>query len=260
MSGTTSPTPWVGMNRAQLKLSIMAWLHRASFATPVASDFDAATGFISLCEQDLNERLRARCMVVRTSEIINGQYTTLPCDYLEMVDARIAGGGPPLTYIARTDAASAYWAHTQGNTALYETQGFGTDFMPIAQPPAYPWGDGTPQRFSIVGCEIEWSPFPLPPAPGTDYPLGYNFPVVEMAYYQRAQLGMDDTDTNGVLATYPAIYIYGSLIHSAPFLRDDSRVQTWAGLYNNAINGANAEHERSRSAGSPIRQTYRRLA
>jgi hypothetical protein len=247
------------MNRAQLRMAIMAWLHRASLRTPVSSEFDATTGFIALCEQDLNERLRARCMVSRNSQEIDGQYTTLPCDYLEMFDCRLAGGGPPLTYVTRETTANAYWQMTSNNPDnTGDAMGaLPPDYYPIINPPAYPWGDGTPRRFTIVGNEIEWSPFPSVP---TDPTQQVNWPVAEMAYYQRQNLGMADTDTNNVLSTYPAIYIYGSLIHASPFLRDDTRVATWKGLYDQAIAGANAEHERARTQGSPIRQTYRRLA
>jgi hypothetical protein len=97
-------------------------------------------------------------------------------------------------------------------------------------------------------------PFP----DGTD-PTNTGFPV-ELAYYQRQTLGPNDGDTTAVLTTYPAIYLYGCLIQAAPFLRDDSRVGTWGQLFTNAVNGANAEHERSRSAGSRLVQRYKRLA
>jgi len=236
----------------------MAWLHRGTLRTPLAPDFDATTGFIALCEQDLNERLRARCMILRTAQEIDGQYSTLPCDFLEMFDLRLAGGGPPLTYVTRETTANAYWQSVNNNPGNQgDTIGaLPPDFYPIINPPAYPWGDGTPRRFSIVGAEIEWSPFPSPPTNGT----APNWPVAELAYYQRQNLDMADDATNNVLSTYPAIYIYGSLIHAAPFLRDDARVGTWQKLYDNAIAGANAEAERARTQGSPIRQTYRRLA
>lgn len=239
----------------------MAWLHRGSLRTPVADPFDAATGFISLAEQDINEKLRARCMVVRAAQEIDGQYTTAPCDMLEPFDFRLAGGGPPITYVAREDTAAAFYNHTQNTPLGYSAAGMGPDFMSaLPNPPAWSWDDGTPKRFSIIGNEMEWSPFPMPPAAGQPFPPGFVFPTAELAYYQRLSLGLNDTDTNNVLATYPGIYIYGALVHSAPFLRDDSRVQTWAALYGDLVEGANREHERSRSAGSRLRQTYRRLA
>ena len=101
-----------------------------------------------------------------------------------------------------------------------------------------PWNNGQPKFFSVVGSQIEFVPFP-DGTPGS----AVSFPI-ELAYYQRQSLGPNDTDTTAVLTTYPAIYIYGCLMQSAPFIRDDPRVQTWASFYTNAINGANAEHER----------------
>jgi hypothetical protein len=248
------------MNRAQLNAAILAWLHRASFSTPVANPFDVVTGFIALAEEDMNTRLRARCMVIRASQQIDGQYTTLPCDWLEPVDIRLANGGPPIDIATRYQTANAYWQHTAGLTGANAPEGFGIDYMPILNPPAIPWGDGQPRSAAVVGSEIEWSPFPSldPNAPPGATPI---WPVAEMAYYQRLNLGMEDTDTNNVLSTYPACYIYGALIQSAPFLRDDSRVPVWKQFYDNAVVGANAEHERSRSGqGQRIVQRYRRMA
>ena len=243
MSGTT---PQTGLNRNQLTMAIMAWLHRVSLKTPVANDFDACAGFVALAEQDMNERLRARCMVLRTTNPVLGQYVTLPCDYLEAVDVRLQNG-PELTYQPRGLLAEQWWART--------VQAPGDPAWSGYTPAAVPWNNGQPTFYSIVGGEMELSPFPDNAAL-----LAQPMPNIELAYYQRLNLGMNDTDTNNVLSLYPSCYIYGSLIHAAPFLRDDARVQTWATLYNNAVTGANAEHERSRTQGSRLRAQYRRLA
>jgi hypothetical protein len=240
------------MNRAQLRMAIMAWLHRATLRTPFAPDFDATMGFIALAEQDMNERLRARCMVVRAKETVDGQYTPLPCDYLEMLDLRMANGGPPVTYVSRDQAAASLNNRTSGARVTDGQAGLVSDAI---WPPSNPWGTGK-HHYSIVGDEIEWVPFPTQPPDGQPV----TWPVAEMAYYQRLGLGTADTDTNRVLGTYPACYIFGALIFSAPFLRDDGRVATWQTAYDNAIVGANTEHERSRTQGSPITQRYRRLA
>lgn len=242
------------MNRDQLRMAIMAWLHRATLRTPFAPDFDATAGFIALAEQDMNERLRARCMVTRAQETVDGQYTPLPCDYLEMLDLRMAGGGPPVTYVPRDQAALSLYNRTSGARVTDGQAGIVSDAI---WPPSNPWGTGK-LHYSIVGDEIEWVPFPTPPAVTNGQPI--QWPIAEMAYYQRLNLGMDDEDTNKVLATYPACYIFGSLIFSAPFLRDDSRVATWQTAYDNAVVGANTEHERSRTQGGPITQRFRRLA
>ena len=241
------------MNRAQLRMAIMAWLHRATLRTPFAPDFDATAGFIALAEQDMNERLRARCMVTRATEEMDGQYTPLPCDYLEMFDLRMAGGGPPITYVPRDQAAAALYNRTSGGRSRDGQAGYVSDAV---YPPSNPWGTAK-QHYSIVGEAIEWVPAPVPPTQTDGQPI--QWPAAELAYYQRLNLGMDDTDTNKVLTTYPACYIFGSLIFSAPFLRDDSRVAVWQTAYDNAVVGANTEHERSRTQGSPITQRYRRI-
>lgn len=245
------------MNRAQLRLSIMAWLHRANFRTPVAADFDPTAGFIALAEQEMNARLRARCMVVRTKQTVDGQYLTLPCDLLEPFDARLTNG-PPLIYVSRDTTANALWMQSMGTPGNVAMAGFGPDFMPIINPPAWPWQDGYPRAFTIIGGEIEFTPFPVY---NSSLPANQqNFPTCELAYYQRILLGPEDDDTNAVLSTYPGLYIYGSLVQSAPFLRDDSRVQTWAAFFQSGLDGANAEHERARTSGARLIQRTRRLA
>jgi hypothetical protein len=246
------------MNRAQLNLAIMAWLHRTVFRTPASQTFDAVAGFIALAEQGLNDSLRARCMVVRATQSVEGQYMTLPCDYLEMLDARIVNG-PPLNYQARADAAMAIYAQVNaspGNGWQGGTQ-LPPDWTPQLTPPAYPWNGGLPRNFNIIGGEIEFSPFPIPDPNATQPPV---FPLCEMAYYQRLNLGMDDTDTNSVLLTYPAVYIFGALLESAPFIRDDGRVKLWSDKFNTAVTAANIEHERARSQGGRLVQRFRPAA
>lgn len=60
-----------------------------------------------------------------------------------------------------------------------------------------------------------------------------------MMYWQSLDLAGDST--NVILDTYPDIYLYASLIASAPFLRNDERVVTWNELFRTALAEANAE-------------------
>ena len=161
-------------------------------------------------------------------------------------DVRLENG-PELLYQPRGLLADQRWARV--------VQAPGDPAWSGYSPAAVAWNNGQPTYYSIVGGEMELSPFPDNAAL-----LAQPMPNLELAYYQRLGLGQNPTDSNSVLSFYPACYIYGALIQSAPFLRDDPRVQTWGTLYNNAVTGANAEHERARSAGSRLRQQYRRLA
>jgi hypothetical protein len=238
----------VSITRAQLVQGVYGWLHRASFRSPApGAGFDPVGTFIAAGEVEINLDLRARCMVRRAVQTVDGQYLPLPCDYLEAIDIRLgdtaAGfGGRELQYQprremgdARQAGAGGSWAYVDPNTRACDTAGG----------PAY---------YSIVGDEIEVWPVALPPSP---VPANWSYYTIEMTYYQKQSLGFADDDTTAVLSTYPNIYTYAALVQSAPFLRDDARVQTWSGFYQAEVFRANAEHERARHQGSRLVQRYR---
>lgn len=43
------------------------------------------------------------------------------------------------------------------------------------------------------------------------------------------------TSTNTLMTTYPGLYLYGSLLQAAPFLKDDARIATWQTLYDRLL-------------------------
>lgn len=232
------------MTRLDLTNNIMAWVHRIGFRSPVAN-FDAVSSFIELAEEDINDKLRAREMVTRVTQPVTGQYLTLPCDFIEAFDVRLENG-PELTYQPRGQLATTWWART--------VQAPGDPAWSGYAPAAVPWNDGQPTFYSVVGSQMELSPWP-------DNAAGLaNVPNLELAYYQRQTLGPDDTDTTVVLSTMASIYLYGALLQAAPFLRDDPRIATWGPFYQGRIDRANAAHERARWQGTRLRAQYRRLA
>lgn len=76
---------------------------------------------------------------------------------------------------------------------------------------------------------------------------------VELHYYQALTALVDDADTNWLLTNYPDVYLYGSLVHSAPYLEDDARLQVWIGLYDRAVGALKGESARAIYSGSPIK-------
>jgi hypothetical protein len=236
------------LNRIALSQAILAWLHRASLRTPIAS-FDAIGSFITLGEAEINLDLRARCMVERAVQVVEQQYVPLPCDYLEALDLRLADtgqgyGGRELIYAPRRDLGNRRMAGGSGSWAYVDPRSTATG----------DWAGG-PRSYTITGDNIEL--WPQPPVP---VPAGWVNYSIELAYYARQTLGPADTDTTKVLTAYPSIYLYAALVQSAPFVRDDERVQTWLAEYQGLVFRANAEHERSRSQGSRLVQRYRRIA
>jgi len=76
----------------------------------------------------------------------------------------------------------------------------------------------TPRYFSVVGGQFEFVP-----TPDQQYSL-------EMSYFAKIPALSADTDTNWLLTDYPDIYLYTSLMHSAPYLKDDERIGVWSQL------------------------------
>lgn len=97
---------------------------------------------------------------------------------------------------------------------------------------------GPPYYFAHVAGRLE-----LYPVPATEG---------ELVYYSRVPALSDAAPTNWLLTAAPDVYLYGSLIHSAPFLQEDERVNLWSSLYAAAVSNLNKASERSRHSG-PLR-------
>lgn len=81
---------------------------------------------------------------------------------------------------------------------------------------------GQPLVYSIVGNE-----FQLAPIPDKAY-------TIEISYYEKIPALTDGNTNNWLLTNGPDVYLYGSLIASAPFLYDDQRLAVWSSLYEQA--------------------------
>lgn len=63
----------------------------------------------------------------------------------------------------------------------------------------------------------------------------------------------DDSDTNWLLTNAYDIYLYGTLIHTAPYLKDDARLMVWGEMYAKAVAGINKQSSLSQFAGSALK-------
>lgn len=174
--------------------------------------------FISLAESQFNrdERLRVRDSIVRATAQMDQQYEALPADYLEMVNFQIDGQQP----FARLQYLTLNQMDEYKRT--YTT-------------------NGVPKYYTIVGNQVE-----LLPVPGTTY-------TAEMVYYARLPALSDSNTSNWLLAKHPDVYLYGALIQSAPYLKDDERVGTWMNLYERSLGDVAISAERAMYAGSVIK-------
>jgi hypothetical protein len=65
----------------------------------------------------------------------------------------------------------------------------------------------------------------------------------------------DSNTTNTILTNYPDLYLYGALAESAPFIMQDDRLKTWAGLYKEALKNANESSSRGATASSTLQMS-----
>ena len=92
---------------------------------------------------------------------------------------------------------------------------------------------GQPAYYAVTAGEIEV--YPVPDGTYTS----------ELYYFGKTPALSDSNTSNWILEHYPDAYLYGSLIHSAPYLKDDARIQVWAALYQNAIDAINQASEKA---------------
>lgn len=60
-------------------------------------------------------------------------------------------------------------------------------------------------------------------------------PDALISYYRPYDALTDDADTNWLLTNAYDVYLYGSLAHASPYIKEDERVQVWVAGYSSAI-------------------------
>jgi hypothetical protein len=104
----------------------------------------------------------------------------------------------------------------------------------------YPYRDsGSPQVFTIIGSTIRVLPI--------------TSSTINLQYYSAIQPLATDDATNWLLVAHPAIYLYGTLVHSAPYLGDDQRLQLWGAMFENAFRALEMKDERARYSSTRMR-------
>jgi len=176
--------------------------------------------FIALGEAQMNRDIRHYSMIKRSVAEIDTRYSSLPSDFLEPIRLHIDD-----SYQTRLELTSLDdMLQLRNNTAN---------------------ATGKPQYYAIVGDSIE-----VYPTPDADY-------NTELMYYAKIDALSDSNTSNWVLSSHPDAYLYGSLMQSAPYLKDDNRLTVWASLYAGIISSINRQSERTKYGGSGIRKRIR---
>ena len=168
--------------------------------------------FIALAEAQIARDIRHWRQEKRVTTSVNEQYENLPNDWLEMIQIQLTAGGS-------LQAVSASELQSRKEVSLTANK---------------------PKYYRLTSDQIE-----LYPAPDQPY-------EASMQYYARVPALSDAETFNWILTEYPDIYLYGSLVHAAPYLADDQRITVWASLYKSAVDALNKDSTNSRVSG-PLR-------
>ena len=176
--------------------------------------------FVSLAEADLNRQIRHWRQEKRSTAEIDTQYSAIPADMLEVIRFYITSGDTrPLELISQAEMLDRKFRNL--NTS------------------------GQPAYYAVTAGELEV--YPVPDGTYTS----------ELYYFGKTPALSDSNTSNWILEHYPDAYLYGSLIHSAPYLKDDARIQVWAALYQSAIDSINQASEKAKFGGSGRRMKIR---
>lgn len=171
--------------------------------------------FIQLAEERLRRDLRIRQMlVVATATTTSGDSTLgLPSDFLEMRDIHLQT--TPRTSVSYL-SPNAFYAKARVTDS------------------------GKPVNYTVLASELQFAPIP-----DTAY-------QAQMLYYAKPPLLSDTNSSNVFLANCPDALLYAALGEAEPYLMNDARLQTWATLYDRAINAINIADQASEYGGQPM--------
>jgi hypothetical protein len=179
--------------------------------------------FVQLAEAQINRDIRHWKMETRAEATVDAgdDYIQIPADWMETIRIGLTEGDTfPLDLISRAALA---------------------DKRSGAQN-----ASGRPRYYTHADSQ-----FRLYPTPDADYD-------VELLYYAKVP-DLATNSTNWLLSEAPDIYLYGSLLHTAPYLQEDTRVGVWAQLYSAAVARLNEESEQARYSGSGLTLKVRGL-
>lgn len=202
--------------QATLAAQVMAWLNRRDIAGLIPD-------WIAMCETDINESLRARCMVVRARQDIDGVFIGLPPDFVSIESIRDHITGRPLDL---EDAFTGPPINHAGKVTAYRLVADCIEFLPHPQIP-----DPIPD---------DWAP-----------------QEIDFNWYQKPAPLVNPQDTNVVLDQLFSVYLFGVCKYGAMYELDDERAQQADGAFQSAVTAANLWKQSADYSGAPLRAVVR---
>ena len=179
--------------------------------------------FIAMAEAQMSRDIRHWRMETRSNGVQDAgdAYMQVPADWVQTVRFSVTDGGTsPIALIDSTTMAE--------NRAINNDQA------------------GTPSAYTLEAGQFHLYPTPIAE---TNVELIYIAKIPDLA----------TNSTNWLLSYAPDVYLYGSLLHSAPYLQDDARVAVWAQLYSAGVTRLNESSDMAKSSGSNLKLKVRGL-
>ena len=209
-------------NLGDLQAAIADWLYRTGDTALAAR----ASDFIALFESDflIDPDMRAAEMQEISTATIAGGSTPLPPDFIDMVRLQVIGlpNGTPnqvLDYVSPRQAAvmdSISMAPAAGQQLVQNyTVLAGQIFL-------------TPQRWAPVGATLE------------------------LTYNSFTPLSEAEAGANWLLAKYPNLYLYGSLMQAAAYVNDNVTVAKWKSGRDEAMAKFPRSESKRMTGGAPL--------
>lgn len=175
-------------NYTELQASVAGWLARDDLTSRIPD-------FVTLAEAKFNRVLLHPKMETRTTLTVNTlaaspEFLDLPADFQTIRGVRLSGvtGKPRLQFMSQTQM---------------EDYRYATDNV-----------TGQPVYFTIIGSQIE-----LAPTPNQNYDV--------QVIYRGNIPALASNATNWLLTLAPDVYLYGTLLESAPYIQNDERLGVW---------------------------------
>lgn len=179
----------------------------------------AIPDFIALAEAQFNRNVRHRKMVTRLTSTVSNSYTNVPADWLQTIRFQLnTNPVTPLLFVTPEQALEESMVYSAGQQPLF---------------------------YTVVGEQ-----FQVVPTPDASYSS-------ELLYYAKIPALSDSNTTNWLLTESPDLYLYGALLQSAPYLKEDERLNTWAGIYKTLYDDMELADERARIGSSKLKPRFR---
>lgn len=104
---------------------------------------------------------------------------------------------------------------------------------------------GKPDAYTVEGESFRFNRTPAGPF------------TARLTYYRTIPRLSDASPTNWLLLKAPDVLFYGALANSAPYLKEDARIATWAQFYQGAVDALSVEDDRAQTASNGLKAKSR---